>query len=773
MKTKILILVFVQAFLLQLVGQNNQYVLDNKMEEIQLHTDRDVYITGEDIWFRADYRMIGEQISDEISKSLYIELITPMGESVASYKYPIVNGTVSGKYAIPDGLLTATYLLRAYTQFQRNYAHEHFVTNLIMIINPSVPLIGYQNDLNWKMKVYTGGNGIVIGKKQKVAFRVHPKIISNVVTLKIVDQFKDNVAEVELYTNGVGISEFLVKDSTEYRVTAYLKKGDSISEVIPKVKSPANLEYEFLNTSVRIKLTIPQNIEEKDYVVNFYDGYLVSHLEKQIEANDEWITVELNEDLLNANIKYLVVKDVDGKVLNVDADYQLPEKPEQIMVTTSEDKYKTRSVINISIEPLYNKFESYIVAVVKDGAFVNKRKNLPDFILENPQLMSSYLNNKMSDDAEFQDQLKAAFLIYENILASNPSLFKNQAEDGAESYWAPETRGITIRGIVRDMVAVTPEPDCDVYIAVIGKEPQLHVFKTNKKGEFIITLKHVSGVQNIFLCVDSKKENSLEILVNNDFVNKFDAFYATPTILDTSTRRFIEDIYINAQITEYTGIHDTIKFVSKPYKPIRFPEPSASILLDDYIALPTLREVINEIVPYVRVQKKKDIFSLEVFDPSTNQLYGDPLILIDNLPVFNVNELIQISPELIKRISVINNSYMYGEHLFRGIVFLETKTNNFAGIKLPESSTFLEFQALEDEMEFIVDENPIPNDESTRIPDFRNVLYWNPNVTNIQDGTTISFTSSDYEGQYDVIVRGITKDGYFGFGKAVFSVKDE
>jgi len=178
-------------------------------------------------------------------------------------------------------------------------------------------------------------------------------------------------------------------------------------------------------------------------------------------------------------------------------------------------------------------------------------------------------------------------------------------------------------------------------------------------------------------------------------------------------------------------------------------------------------------VPYVRVQKKKDIFLLEVLDKKTNQTYGNPLILIDNLPVFNVNELLKISPELINRISVINSTYVYGEHIFRGVVFFETNTKNFAGIVLPESSTFLEFQTLEESVTFSSPDHSGNKEDENSIPDFRNLLYWNPDIDITEEGRTISFASPDVEGTYEVIVRGVTEDGVYSIGVAGFSVIKE
>jgi len=771
MRINILVVLIILVFSVPLTAQRIQPGLIDNIEEIYLQTNRDIYITGEEIWFRADYHLKGGQAID-LSRSLYLELVTPLGESVARHKYIITDGVATGSYPIPEGLLTATYMLRAYTQYQENYPQADFTTNLITVINPAVPLSGFEDKVSWQLRVFPEGFGIVDGHVSKVAFRVHPKMIKKLRSLQVIDQFKNMVSEVKTYDNGLGITEFLVSDSLAYTVTAYFTNGDSMYYNIPKADDLL-LKSEFSDTSVKFKPFVNEPDTVSDFSIGIYDGYLLPQISQEISAKDNWQEINMNEALLASDIKYLVLRNSINEVVQVVANSQLPENIRQIEVATPHKNYRARNEVKVSFEPLGIAADNYTVSVVKKGTFEDERALLPDFIIENPQLLPVFLKNRNLQTDRFTGQLQALMLIYEHMLTENPSLFEETSAVELDHAFMPEMRGVTISGIVRHIHSARPEPSCDVYVAIIGDEPQLHVYTTNSNGEFIVSLKHVSGIQNLFLCVDSDKDDELEIMVHNDFVNKFDAFYTTPFMPDTSMRKFIEDLYVNAQLKAYTTLRDTILQEEKFYTPIRFPEASASILLDDYIALPTLREVINEIVPFVKVQKKKDVFSLEVLDRETNQLYGDPLILIDNLPVFNVNELMKIHPELIKRISVINSTYVYGEHLFRGIVFLETNTQNFAGIELPVSSTFLEFQVAENKDNFVAKKHEGVNEQTGRMPDFRNVLYWNPDVV-LKDGKgQVSFSTSDYEGTYEIIVRGVDEKGNFSLGTASFTVSDK
>ena len=736
-------------------------------EELNIQTDRDVYLPGESVWFRADYKVVNYDPKVQLSSYLYIELSTPLGESVAAHRYELKEGYAAGEFLIPDGLVTATYMLQAYTQFQRNDLSNLFVNKLITIINPAVPLTGYKKKPDWQLKVYPLDSR---DAADKVVLRVHPGIVKKVREINIVDQDGRVAGQVELYPNGLGVSEINRQDSLDYFAEVLLKNGDTVRAPIPVGKNKDTFDFLWKGSSGKVNVRLPEQNPAPDGLsrITVYNSHLLSCCTFDVPADGKWHEFGLDHDLSREKIIYLVLEDAEGAVIQAKHVLQLPDEPEKIFVSTSQNIHKVRGKVEVAMHTESDEDLTCSVSVVKKGTYENNLHELPVFIIENPQLLPTYLDDKLMNDSSFLQQMEAVLWIFDNNLQSGRLALEPLHKD-MEKEWLPETRGITIRGEVTNSKTGIPEPYCDVYIAVLGNNPQLHVYTTNQQGEFFFSLKHICGLQSLYLCIGNKQDDDLEILVNSDFVRDFPSFYAAPLILDTSTRRFIEDLYVNAQVKEYFVEKDTSVTLGKQ-KAIRFPEPDESILLDDYIPFPTLKDVINEIVPFVRVARKGDDFSLVVLDKKTNQSYGNPLILLDDLPVFNVNELLKISPELINRISVMNSTYAYGEHIFRGIVFLETTTNNFAGMVLPASSTFLEFQAMENQVTYAPPEH---REKDKRFPDFRNLLFWEPETMVGKDGVTVSFFCSDDPGEYEVIVRGISENGKKAFGSAVFVVRDK
>ena len=75
-----------------------------------------------------------------------------------------------------------------------------------------------------------------------------------------------------------------------------------------------------------------------------------------------------------------------------------------------------------------------------------------------------------------------------------------------------------------------------------------------------------------------------------------------------------------------------------------------SINLDDYVNLPTLEEIFINLVPQVYIvrRKGKNVFSIQ----SGNSSIGihEPLVLLDNIAVFNQQAVMSLQTEKIQQI---------------------------------------------------------------------------------------------------------------------------
>ena len=230
----------------------------------------------------------------------------------------------------------------------------------------------------------------------------------------------------------------------------------------------------------------------------------------------------------------------------------------------------------------------------------------------------------------------------------------------------------------------------------------------------------------------------------------------------------VENIYhgdIRKKVKD--GMADTSSF---------YEHPNVLYLLDNYTRFTTMEEVLREYVFSVNVRKRGGKFHFPVFNDADiyhGSFDKDPLVLLDGVPVFNMDKVIQYDPLKVRRLESVTREYYYGGMTFDGIVNLVTYNGDLEGYVLDPNATVIDYEALQLQREFY---SPVyettQQQASGHLPDFRNVLNWVPVIKTGKDGKyQNSFYSSDLPGKYVVEVQALTPDGKTGSDRLFFEVK--
>jgi hypothetical protein len=194
--------------------------------------------------------------------------------------------------------------------------------------------------------------------------------------------------------------------------------------------------------------------------------------------------------------------------------------------------------------------------------------------------------------------------------------------------------------------------------------------------------------------------------------------------------------------------------------------------LDDYTRFITMEEVMREFVLDVRVRKQPDGYQFRVANTPLRTLFDqDPLVLIDGLPVSNVNKIIAFDPLKIKKIEVVSHKHYLGPLIAEGVVSFKTYQGDLGGYELDPNAIVVEYEGLQRQREFYSPVYETQNEKESRIPDLRNLLYWSPSVKTSKDGKQqLSFYTSDLKANFAIVVQGLTSDGLSGSSVTTFSV---
>lgn len=193
-------------------------------------------------------------------------------------------------------------------------------------------------------------------------------------------------------------------------------------------------------------------------------------------------------------------------------------------------------------------------------------------------------------------------------------------------------------------------------------------------------------------------------------------------------------------------------------KPVSFYGlPHYEIRLSDFVELPDMSEIFLELIPDVSLRQRKTGYEILISDRINDEpFFLKPQLMIDGVVVRDASLIAGISPELVEKIDVVKRKYLVGSYLFNGLVNVITKAADFSCISLPDYMTRTNYQVAEPVPVFIPTRYQGTDAKNSRIPDYRNTLYWNP-LYKIDDA--IQFMSSDNRMKCLINIQGVTDEG--------------
>ena len=95
-------------------------------EKVYLHLDNTCYFVGDTIWYKGYVTRSDKGTLTDLSKILYVELLTPDGYLVERQQLEMPDGTAHGAFVLTDSLYAGYYELRAYTRWMLNFGLNEY-----------------------------------------------------------------------------------------------------------------------------------------------------------------------------------------------------------------------------------------------------------------------------------------------------------------------------------------------------------------------------------------------------------------------------------------------------------------------------------------------------------------------------------------------------------------------------------------------------------------------------------------------------------------------
>ena len=112
---------------------NDIYSNSYLAEKIYLQLDGKVYTTDKTIWFKAIVTNASNHTPTKLSGVLYVELIGPDEKVIEKKLIKLENGIGDGFFDLNQNYSDGTYLIRAYTEWDRNFGTDFFFKEYIKV----------------------------------------------------------------------------------------------------------------------------------------------------------------------------------------------------------------------------------------------------------------------------------------------------------------------------------------------------------------------------------------------------------------------------------------------------------------------------------------------------------------------------------------------------------------------------------------------------------------------------------------------------------------
>jgi hypothetical protein len=743
-------------------------------EKLFVHLSRPDPVTGELLWFSVFSVDQQSHMPLAISSFAYAEILDASGNSVLKTRIPMQGGRGYGSIYLPATINTGTYLFRCYTSWMKNADPEWWFNRSISIINTVKPAEDQAKPVQSLLKAefFPEGGHLVAGLTSRVAVHVTNQMGAGVTAKGAVVNKSglktDTVVKFQTSMFGMGSFYFKPDLNAKYAIILFDARGRLISGSLPEIQSSGYVMTVADTLNGFSKVRVNSSVQNVISLLIHCRGKIIFAGKMPIMSGKAEFIVDRKS--WPDGISHLTIFNSENTPV---AERLIFKKPAltPLKLKVAQSFYTTRARISLGIENQTSSDALYSVSVYRaDSLHVENS-------IESSLLLTSDLHGAIeSPDFYFSGHPQVEMYLDLLMMINGWRRFKwTDVLDDKKAVIAylPEITGHLIEGKILDQTG-NPVAGRNAFLASPGKNVRLYVARSDSAGRIRFDVRGDELSNRVIVQPDLATDSLLHIEMNTPFSTKRPYWNFKPLKFSKTSGNYLRERSLAMQIQDI--FHEEETFYT--YKPVSgdstpfYGTPDERYYLDDYTRFPVMEEVMREYVKGVWVRKRKDQFRLMVVDRLKNDVFSEnPLTLLDGVPVFNINRLFELDPTKISRLDVLTRHYMVGAVRAAGIVSFTSYNGDFAGIAPDPRSVTIDYEALDRQREFYAPTYTTLQARESRIPDRRQLLYFNPGcIVSAAGKLDLEFFSSDVTGKFIVEVNGLSADGVPQYANAEFEV---
>ena len=401
-----------------LTCHSQEGTMPESRELVYLQTDKGIYETGEDLWFKI-YVMDAQSLAlSERSKTLFVEMLNAKDSIVWQEKYPVLSGIAEGHMYIDKDLKEGDYRIHAYTRFS-------FLNDTLRPVYPKkirvVKSIAYKGTDSpqdedrpvVRLSFFPESGDLIDGIPTKVAFKAQD---AKGMPAKVAGRLQENgkeIARLETVHDGMGFVFILPRKTSSYKVVlsdgqefSFAEVADSGLSIYLRKQTDEYLEFHLCQPKEAApqKIRLTGRMRGKLYCMA--EGTLRDILRIKIPVKEFPLQGIAEFTLYNEN----------GQPMAERLVYVHPERKLHIELNTDSVRYFTRGKgkLNVKVtDEAGNPVQAHLGLSIFDGAYQNELnpENMLSYCYLSTEIKGNIHNPAYYFDDNNKDRLSALDLL--------------------------------------------------------------------------------------------------------------------------------------------------------------------------------------------------------------------------------------------------------------------------------------------------------------------------------------------------------------------------
>jgi TonB-dependent SusC/RagA subfamily outer membrane receptor len=755
-------------------------------EKLHVHTDRNLYVPGEKIWFKAYIVDALTMQAPTFSRFVYVELINSNDSLISRVMIRRdEKGLFCGHIFLADLIPEGFYTLRAYTRYMENMGEDYYFKKEIRISNLSLGSDDKgrksrkgRDKGDYSVSFFPEGGYLLEGLFCKVAFKALNKNgYPEEITGELIDEEGTVICSATTMHAGMGSFAFIPDVGKKYVFKSKNGNGQERRFDLPTERSAITICTTNRNQQHFVSLNKTANCpDEPVYLLVHSRGIL--YYFAPWDQSQSFIVIP--EELLPSGVIQFVLFDQEMNPLSERLVFNETDDQAKVVYTTDRSEYERREKVTSDIyivDDNENRLAGNLsVAITDDRDFaVDSLTTILSSLLLSSEL-KGYIESPgyyLQDNADSKKALDLLMLTHGWRRYDLPEAFKgNYAQPKIPFEMGQELSG-TLTGLLLG------KPVANGEISIISLEGGFGLARTDSTGHFGLYDIDVPDSVSFFIqAKNDKGKNHVELKVNEQTFPKLTHIQRRTELYDDEKEKAEEDDFLK-KAEQRAKYDEDIRLINLQEIEVvgkRIPKKDETRL--QYWANASsdatmYREEIDRFKASrvtLLLMRMSGVMVVGNDEVRIRGASGPPLVVIDGSPIeweAGDSPLEYVNVDDLESIDIFKgaSAAIFGSRGGNGVISLTTRRGDVNG-PARKRFNYASFAPLgyQKPVEFYAPVYDTPTAKNLTNPDFRTTIFWKPDliVTEEEEGSkaTFEFYTADANATtYSVVIEGITLDG--------------